>query len=584
MLTHIKSSLGNHIKKTIDSVYLGTVSLGSIEIEKNLELPKSLQHGHLAFPVFAMSKLLKKAPPLIAKELAEKLLGHETPYTRDAIEKVSPVGGYVNVFFKDRYLQQHLLKNVTADTAQLGFSQTGKDKTLVIDYSSPNVAKPMSIGHLRATVIGQAIRNLAVTQGYRVIGINHLGDWGSQFGKMAWALEHWGSEYPLKEKPFESLYKMYVRFHEEESTNQELATKGAEYFRRLENGDTHIHKIWEDIRKISIEEYQRLYDLLGVKFELVQGEAFYNSHLKPTVERIRKAGILEESQGAQVVFVGEDRPPCIIMKSDGASLYATRDIASAIYRHEVLKGDEILYVVGVDQILHFQQVFEVLKKMGFEWAQSCHHIAFGMYRFKDIGRMSTRKGNVVFMEDVIERAIGFVEKLIEEKNPELKNKTEVAQKVGVGAIIFNDLMNDRIKNVDFDWDRVLDFEGDSGPYVQYCVVRCKSILKKYEEKTGNTVSFQMPTALSSDEERALMLNLLNYADTLSAAYRQYKPNILSTYLLDLCKSFNHFYHKHKILSGENQDEMLSRLALVRITQTFLEKGLGVLGIQAPEQM
>jgi arginyl-tRNA synthetase len=301
--------------------------------------------------------------------------------------------------------------------------------------------------------------------------------------------------------------------------------------------------------------------------------------LAPTEKRLRDAGILEESQGAQVVFIKDDMPPCIIRKSDGTSLYATRDLASAIYRREVLKGDKILYVVGVDQMLHFQQVFGVLKKMNYAWAEGCEHIAFGMYRFKDEGKMSTRRGRVIFMDDVLNRAIEIVRKRIEEKNPDLVDKELVATQVGVGAIIFNDLVNDRIKNVDFDWDRVLDFEGDSGPYVQYCAVRCSSILKKY----GKPVKKSFEVDLNSPEERSLMRAILLYEDTLRNAFSQYRPNVVAQYLLDLCRAFNHFYQKHRILDGD-ESLKITRLSLVICTQEVIKAGLKVLGMQSPEQM
>lgn len=573
MLTTIKASLAQKIHAVVQEL-APAAGIGIPDIEKNLELPKQIDHGHLAYPVFSLSKQLRQAPPAIAAQLSNKLAGHAE------IEALNPVGGYVNIKFKSEYLQSVLLQSVSGDVSKLGFSRLGMGKTVVIDYSSPNIAKPMSIGHLRATVIGQAIRNLAETQGYKVIGINHLGDWGTQFGKLVHAYNSYGHEYDFKNDPFGSLFKIYVRFHEEAENNPELEAKGAECFKKLENGDPAIRKIWENFREISIKEYERLYDLLGVKFDLIQGEAFYNDKLDATVEKVKKAGILEESQGAQVVFVGEDKPPCIIRKSDGTSIYATRDLASAIYRHDVLKGDEILYVVGVDQTLHFQQVFEVLKKMGYDWAGNCHHIAFGMYRFKDMGKMSTRRGNVIFMEDVIDRAIEEVKEIIEQKNPNLADKQKVAEQVGVGAIVFNDLANDRIKNVDFDWKSVLDFEGDSGPYVQYCVVRCKSL----ERKLGRSIKLEMPTALNSDEEKTLMLMLMTYGETLSNAYRAYKPNIVATYLLALCRAFNHFYHKHSVLQEPDAKIQQSRLALTKATQIVLEKGLAVLGIQAPDQM
>jgi arginyl-tRNA synthetase len=478
--------------------------------------------------------------------------------------------------------RRDFLQNLLEESTRLGHlepASEGKGKKIIIDYSSPNIAKPMSIGHLRATVIGQAIRNLAVTQGYDVVGINHLGDWGVQFGKLAWAYVQWGREYDFTKKPFESLYQIYVRFHDEAEKNPQLDKEGAAYFKRLEAGDEEIRKIWKLFVEISLKEYERIYGMLGIRFDLIQGEAFYNDHLAPTVEKIKKAGLLQESEGAQVVFVNDKDPPCIIVKSDGTSLYATRDIASAIYRHEVLKGDEILYVVGVDQTLHFQQVFAVLEKMGYAWAKHCHHVAFGMYRFKDEGKMSTRRGRVIFMDDVLDRAVEIVRKIIDEKNPAMPDKDKTAVQVGVGAVIFNDLMNDRIKNVDFDWDRVLDFEGDSGPYVQYCQVRCNSLIKKY----GRPIERKFGVLLSSPEEKELIKVLFSYDEVLRAAFRTFKPNVLAQYLLDLCRAFNQFYQKHRILDGEAQLTS-SRMLLIQITGDIIRDGLKVLGIASPEAM
>ncbi len=564
MLTRLKQEICEPL-----AVALG---MTTAEVFSALESPKQLEHGELAMPVFSLAKTLRKAPPVIAKEMAIQLSG-KIPY----VDHIEAVGGYLNFKFQRIFLQNLLEQSTRGGCIPQGTD--GKGQKLVIDYSSPNIAKPMSIGHLRATVIGQSIRNLAVTQGYDVIGINHLGDWGVQFGKLAWAYQNWGKEYDFNQKPFESLYQMYVRFHDEAEKNPELDKFGGAYFKRLEAGDEEIKKIWKLFIEVSLKEYERIYGMLGVKFDLIQGEAFYNDHLPPTIEKLRKAGILEESQGAQVVFLNEKDPPCIIVKSDGTSLYATRDIASAIYRHDVLKGDKILYVVGVDQSLHFQQVFGVLKKMGLEWADNCHHVAFGMYRFKDEGKMSTRRGRVIFMDDVLERAIEIVRKIIDEKNPAMADKEQVAVQVGVGAIIFNDLMNDRVKNVDFDWEKALDFEGDSGPYVQYCQVRCNSLIKKY----GEEIQRQFVVELTSAEEKELIKTLLSYDEVLKIAFKAFRPNGVAQYLLDLCRAFNHFYQKHRILDGE-KDLKASRMLLIQITRDVIRDGLKVLGIASPEAM
>ncbi len=545
-----------------------------------LESPKTIEHGHLAFPVFTLAKSLKKAPPLIAQELQKKL--------ENKIQNVTDIkamGGYLNFTFQDQFLQEILSNKISESPQKLGFQKPNHQK-VVIDYSSPNVAKPMSIGHLRATVIGQAVRNLAESQGYEVTGLNYLGDWGVQFGKLAYAYLEWeggkANQYPFKEKPFEALFQLYVDFHKACEEDPELEKKGSLTFRRLEEGDPEITKLWKIFLEISLNEYNRIYQQLNVKFDLIQGESFYNDKMEQTIELIKKKSLLEESDGAQVVFFKDDEmPPCILKKSDGATLYATRDVTSAIYRHDKMGAQHLIYVVGVDQNLHFRQVFKVLELMGYEWAKNCHHIAFGMYRFKDMGKMSTRRGKVIFMDDVLNKSIELAKSIIEQKNPDLENKEKVAEQVGVGAIIFNDLSQDRIKDVDFDWDRALDFEGDSGPYVQYSIVRCKSILRKF----GREIPAKMEVPLTSPQERHLVRLMLNYSEALTISYKNFKPSFLAQYLLDVCRAFSSFYQSQKILDPAIDEKLtLSRLRLVQCVESLLTQGLGILGVQSPEKM
>ncbi|MBC7371455.1 MAG: arginine--tRNA ligase [Bdellovibrionaceae bacterium] len=550
-----------------------------VDLQKVLEKPKQFDHGHLSFPVFALAKTLKQAPPQISAELATKIeieiAGGKVP----CLEKVQAVGGFLNFTFKNQYLQDVLFTSL--QESRPGFSENGKGKTVVIDYASPNVAKPMHVGHLRAAMVGQAIRNLAESQGYKVIGVNHLGDWGSQFGKLAWAYQQWGSEYSFEHAPIDSLSKLYVRFHDEAEKNPEIEAFGAATFKKLEDGDAEIKKIWQMIVDFSMVDYDRLLNgMLKIKHDKVLGESFYTDKMAPVVQSLKQKNLLKESEGAQVVFFeeSENMPPCIIMKSDGASIYATRDLATAIYRHEVMKGDELLYVVGQDQTLHFKQVFRVLEMMGYEWAKTCHHITFGMYRFAE-GKMSTRKGRVILFEDVITDAIELVQKMIQEKNPDLENKDLIARQVAIGAVIFNDLINDRVKNVLFDWDRVTNMEGDSGPYVQYTTVRCKSIVRKY----GKPVVEKPVMELAHEEERKLVFQLLQFEDILGGAYKQYRPNILAQYLLELCGSFSSFYHKCRII-GEAAAVESSRVSLVAATEKVLVQGLAILNIEAPEAM
>lgn len=567
MLAKLKTILSQH--------YAPVLKKDPATLMKLFESPKAGGHGHVAMPVFAWAKEFKKAPPVLAGELAAQMMANRPA----GVESVQAVSGFVNFTFEGAFVQSLLSEDIFAHRGHIGFSSAGKGKKMLIDFASPNVAKPMHIGHFRASVVGQAIVNLAKAQGYEVVGLNHLGDWGVQFGKLAWAYMKWGKEYPFEERPFEALYNLYVRFHDEAEKNPGLEEEGSKVFKRLEDGDPEIKKIWQKFIDISLKDYQRIWDELGIRHDLVRGESFYNDRLKPVENLLEEKGLLIESEGAMVVRLDEEEmPPCLIRKSDGASLYATRDLASAIYRMEELKADLNVYVVGVDQTLHFRQVFKVLEKMGYPWVSHCHHVAFGMYRFKDT-RISTRKGNAIFLEDVLQKAHELVREIIKTKNPSLANADVVAKQVGYGAVIFNDLVNDRVKNVDFDWNRALDFEGDSGPYVQYCGVRCLSLMRKY----GKPVSLKMAEVLDTPEERELLRFLLNYQDTLRNAFEAFKPHFLAGYLLDLCRGYSRFYTKCRIL-GEASDVESSRMTLVAMVHSVLEEGLRILNIQIPEAM
>ena len=567
MLKNLKVILSQH--------YASVLQKDPEALVKLMESPKAGGHGHVSLPVFAWAKEFKKAPPVLAQELTVKLSASMPA----GLEKVESVSGFVNFTFSTRFVQDLLCAEILERGGQAGHSKFGAGKKLLIDFSSPNVAKPMHVGHLRATVIGQAIVNLARTQGYEVVGINHLGDWGVQFGKLAWAYLRWGKEYPFESEPFESLYSLYVRFHEEAEKNPELEAEGSKIFKRLEDGDEEIRALWQKFVDISLKDYQRIWDELGVKHDLVRGESFYNGRMQPVEAELEQKGLLELSDGAMVVRLDEaGMPPCLIRKSDGASLYATRDLACADYRMQELKGDLNLYVVGVDQTLHFRQVFKVLEKMGRPWVGQCHHIAFGMYRFKD-ARISTRKGNTIFREDVLLKARELAREIIAKKNPELPQADLVAKQVGIGAIVFNDLVNDRVKDVDFDWDRALDFEGDSGPYVQYCGVRCLSLMRRY----GKPIAVKIPLELGASEERELMRVLLIYQDTLMNSFDNFKPHFLAGYLLDVCHKFSQFYTKCRIL-GEDEEVQAARMTLVQMTQVVLCEGLAVLGVTLPEAM
>lgn len=580
----IKNDLSKDLQFIFEMDLLKSLSSDDYQILNLLEKPKDTSFGQMALPVFGLSKPLKMSPNEIAKQIVNFLVEKKKQGMFNYIDEIIAVSGFINFKFNSKYLTSELVSFLSHNP--VGFNPQKRNKKLVIDYSSPNVAKPMNIGHLRATVIGQALRNLAEAQGYEVIGLNHLGDWGVQFGKLAWAYQEWKDQYDFEQEPFKALFDMYVRFHDEAEKDNSLNEKGAETFIKLEKGDPEITKLWKMFVEISMKEYQRLWDRLGVKHDLVRGESFYSDQLEQTVKLVEDKGILEFSEGAYVVNVGEDMPPCLIKKSDGASLYATRDLASAIYRKEVLGCDLNLYVVGVDQTLHFKQVFKTLEMMGYEWAKDCHHISFGMYRFKDLGKMSTRKGRAIFLEDVLNKSVELVKEIIEVKNPTLANKDFVAEQVGVGAVIFNDLVNDRVRDVDFDWNKILDFEGDSGPYIQYTNVRCLSVIDKFtgpllssytELEKFNLIEFEK-------EEVDLICTLLGYEQTLQQAFDKFKPSIVANYLLDLAKAYNTFYNKHRILGLENETLSARRVLITKHAQQVLSAGLEILNIQVPVKM
>ena len=506
MLKNIKLELADFI-----------LNVGVKESKKDvmsmLELKTS--HGGIALKIFKFSK----NPKEFSKSLVDKINQTNHPFKKH-IKSVTHVGGFINFKLKPEFSFKSLIDSVNSDFFKLNKPLSKKSKKVIVDYSSPNVAKPLSIGHLRSTVIGNAICNLAKSQGYEVIGVNYLGDWGVQFGKLAWGYLNWKNEYNF-EQPFKSLYEIYTRFHEEALNDPSLDKKGAECFKKLESGDKEVTSLWKYFVEVTLKEHKKIYDLLGIKFDLIQGESFFNNKINSIYDLLEEKNIIEISENAHVVKISDDIPPCIIKKSDGSSLYATRDLANAIYRKNELKGDIFLYVVGTDQNLYFKQIFSVLKKAGFDWEKNCHHISFGLYRFKDT-KMSTRKGNVIFMSDVLEKAIDISKEKLKEKSNIIETQ-KIATSVGIGAILFNDLVNDRVKNIDFSWEKALDFNGDSGPYVQYSLIRSRSILAKYKGEFSNFDE--------NDIEYELCLYLLSFDETLENSWQNFKPHITCTILV-----------------------------------------------------
>ncbi|KEK25072.1 arginine--tRNA ligase [Bacillus gaemokensis] len=535
-----------------------------------IETPKQDEFGDAAFPCFMLAKQYKKAPAVIAKEIAEKL---DDPF----FTKVEAVGPYVNVFFNRHIVSDDVLKTILAAKEEYGQGHFGQEKTVVIDYSSPNIAKPFSMGHLRSTMIGNSLKHIAEKCGYEVVGINYIGDWGTQFGKLITAYKKWGNEELVKEDPIRELFKLYVQFHEEVKENPELEEEGRAWFKKLEDDDEEAVFLWNWFRHESLKEFSRIYELLGVEFTNFQGEAFYNERMDDFVEILEEKGLLEESDGAQVVNLEkEDMPPCLIKKSDGATLYATRDLTAALYRQNTYEFDKALYVVGAEQSLHFTQFFTVLKKLGYDWVDGMAHVPFGLI-LKDGKKMSTRKGKVVLLEEVLEEAITLAKQNIEEKNPDLKQKEEVAKQVGVGAIIFHDLKNERMHNIEFSLEKMLKFEGETGPYVQYTHARACSILRK-ENAEFETETFEL-----SDDHSWSTVKLLNrFPQVIETAFVRNEPSHIAKYLLDVAQAFNKYYGNVRIL--EENEEKESRLALVYAVTIVLREGLRLLGMGAPEEM
>ena len=536
-----------------------------------LEKPKHDQHGDLAFPCFGLAKQKRKAPQLIANELAETL---KSPL----IEKTEAVGPYVNFFFKKDTIQQIVVQRILQEQNEYGSLEIGKGEKVVLDLSSPNIAKPFSMGHLRSTVIGNSIANILEKCGYQTVRINYLGDWGTQFGKLIAAYLKWGEEEKVRSNPIPELLKLYVKFHDEASDDQTLNEEGRYWFKKLEDANEHALSLWKWFREESLKEFDKIYKLLDVQFDSTNGEAFYNDKMKAVVSLLEEKGLLVESDGATVVKIEEtpSLPPCLIKKSDGATLYATRDLAAALYRKQVYDFSKALYIVGQEQSIHFQQVKAVLKKAGFTWAEEMHHVPFGLL-LKDGKKMSTRKGKVVLLEEVITEAIQLAEENIQSKNPDLPDKGEVARQVGVGAIIFHDLKNHRVNSVEFSLEDMLKFEGETGPYVQYTYARANSILKK-----GKWTAGEIKKGIKDSYSWELTKLLHEFPVMIEKACAEFDPSVLAKHIVDTCQSFNSWYGQVKFLTED--DEKTARLSLVAATAFTIKESLRLLGIQAPEEM
>ena len=547
------------------------------KIKENLEVPKDSTNGDYAFPCFILAKELKKAPALIATELQSKIAQE---INNEDIKEVTAVNGFLNFKINRQKMVEELAKEF--DEKKEDYGSGNQNKNIVIDYSSPNIAKPFHVGHLRTTVIGGALYNIYKFLGNNVTGINHLGDYGTQFGKLIEGYKRWGKEYNIEENPIDELTKIYIRINnlckEDESVLEECRNN----FKKLEDGDPYCKELWEKFRALSLKEFEKVYKMLGSKFDSYNGEAFYVDKMPEVVNLLQKSGKLVDSEGAKVVDLGEDMPPCIIIKSNGSSTYATRDLAAILYRARTYNYDKAIYVTSYEQILHFKQIFKTATYLGLDekYIKGLEHVPFGMVLLKT-GKISTREGNIIKLEDLLNEAVERSKKVIESKNPNLENKDDVAHKVGIGAVIFNDLSNSRIKDEIFDWDIMLNFNGETGPYIQYMCVRTKSVL----EKAGYIPELKdVDLSKLDDENSKNLVNILyNFNQTLVNVTEKEEPSILSRYLISLAKEYSSFYNNCHIL---NEDKSLqdARLYLTYMVKTVLEKGLNLLGIQVPDKM
>lgn len=546
------------------------------EIMGIIEVPSNTDMGDYAFPCFKLAKTFRKAPNIIASDICEKIV------KSNYFVKIEPIAAYINFFTNKSMYAKSVLEIIKTEKEHYGEMTIGEGKSVVIDYSSPNIAKPFHVGHLRSTVIGSSLYNIFGKLGYNCVGINHLGDWGTQFGKLIEAYKLWGSKEDVENKGISELTRIYVKFHEEAEKDDSLNDKARAWFVKMQNGDEEAITLWKWFYDISIKEFERVYEKLGVKFDYYTGESFYNDKMNAVVEELKAKKLLVESSGAMIVDLDSDKmPPCLILRTDGGTLYATRDITAALYRKNTFDFDKCLYVTAIDQNLHFAQWFKVIEKMGYDWAKDLVHVPFGLVSLED-GKLSTRKGKVVLMEDLLNEAVKKTTGIIDEKNPDLPNKDIVAKQVGIGAVIFDDLYNGRIKDIVFSWDRMLNFDGETGPYVQYTHARACSVLKKaeYSDSMNEDIDYSV---LTDDASVNVFKTLALYSDKIMEAANRYEPSVIARYLVDVSQAFNKFYHDNMILT----DDIVirnARLAVVEAIRIVIKSGLSILGIDAPEQM
>lgn len=565
-------------KKEISKEISKVIEINEEELKTYIETPMDVKNGDYAFPCFRLAKELRKAPPIIANEIKEKIEINE-----ELIKDVQVAGGYLNFYVNKELLTKEVLTQIFSSD-KYGTSDIGKEKNIVIDYSAPNIAKPFHIGHLRSTVIGGALYNIYKYLGYNVTGVNHLGDYGTQFGKLIEGYKMWGNEYNIDEDPINELTKIYIRINQACKEDEKILEACRNNFKKLEEKDPYCTELWEKFKNLSLKEFQRVYDLLGSKFDSWNGESFYSDKMPEIIDLLEKSGKLIESQGARIIDLEDQgiNTPCIIEKSNGSTTYATRDLAAIMYRARTYDFDKAIYLTSYEQVLHFKQVFAVAKYLGLyeKYTNGLLHAPFGMVQLPT-GKMSTREGNIVKLEDLLNEAIERAEKIIEQKNPDLEDKKETARKVGVGAVIFNDLSNSRVKDEIFEWDKILNFQGETGPYVQYTYVRTKSVL----EKAGELPKIEEINMekLNDEYSQAIIKLIYNFQDTLVQVTKKEEPSILSRYLIDLAKAFSSFYNENKIIL-EDKETQNARVSITYAVNQVLKNGAELLGMQMPNQM
>lgn len=562
-------------KKEIASILSEKIEeLSYEEVLNMIEIPPKSEMGDFAFPCFKLAKVFRKAPNLIAKDIVDSI------GKNNLFEKIEIIGAYINFTIDKETFAKSVIEEIKKMGDKFGSSNLGEGKNVIVEFSSPNIAKPFHIGHIRTTVIGSALNNIYKFLGYNTISVNHLGDYGTQFGKLIVALKAWGNKDVIESNPIPELLKLYVKFHEEAEKNPELDDEARLWFKKLEDKDEEATELWQWIRDVSLKEFNKVYDMLGIKFDSYAGESFYSDKMPRVLEIMREKNLLKKSQGAEIVDLEEyGMPPALITKKDGSTLYITRDIAAAIYRKEHYDFYKNIYVVGSQQNLHFKQWIKIIDLMGYDWAYDCVHVPFGMVSLEE-GTMSTRKGRVVFLEDVLNKAVEKTKEIIIKKNPNLENKDEVAKQVGIGAVVFQELSNNRIKDYVFSWDRTLNFDGESGPYVQYTHARASSLLRKSELDYNQDIEYN----LLQEKEAMDLIRILNkFPEVVEDAARKYEPSIVTRYVIDIAQAFNKFYHDYPILVDDEQLQK-ARLALVAAVKQTIKNGLKLIGVAAPEKM